>query len=76
MSYAEEVFPSSYLSWRYCITEKCQIALTPEFIEQRIGVLSTAQCEETQRFRARYGDAYWQTVLAWFRQAKAEADYA
>lgn len=68
----DELFPASYYSWRYCISEKCKIALTPNFIAQRIVVLSNAHCEETQRFRTLYGDTYWQTVLAWFRQAEAD----
>lgn len=70
--YAAEIFPSTYLSWRYCITEKCKIQLTPEFIGKRISVLANANCEETRRFRSFYGDTYWQTVLGWFRQAQSE----
>lgn len=27
MSDTDELFPTSYYSWRYCISEKCKIAL-------------------------------------------------
>ena len=62
MCYATELVPGSYQSWRYCITEKCRIALTADFIEQRIAVLNQPGCEEMQRFRSLYGDTHWQAV--------------
>lgn len=71
--YAEEVIPSDYASWRYCIEVKCGLALTPDYVQARIAVLSDRDCEETQRFARLYGDAHRQQVLAWFRRAAAEA---
>ena len=55
--YAEELIPSDYASWRYCIEVKCGLALTPGFLVARIAVLSDPGHEETQRFARLYGDA-------------------
>jgi hypothetical protein len=67
-----ELIPSSYPSWRYCITVECRIPLTAEFVAQRIDVLGQFNSEETLRFRRIYGDEHWQNVLAWFRQSQQE----
>ena len=71
--YAAELIPSNYTSWRYCIEVKCSLALTPDFLRARIAVLSDSGQEETQRFARLYSDAHLNRVLAWFRQAAAEA---
>jgi hypothetical protein len=70
--HAAEIFPSDYTSWRYCIETKCGLALSPEFLSNRIGVLGDPHREETQRFVKLYGEPYHQQVLAWFQQAAAE----
>jgi len=70
--YAEEVIPSDYASWRYCIEEKCGLALTPEFIRSRIAVLGDPRHDETRRFVMLYGKSYHQQVLAWFERAANE----
>ena len=67
--YADEMFPSDYASWRYCIETKCGIPLTRDFIQARIAIFSDAGQEETRRFAKQYGDGYREQVLAWFRQA-------
>jgi hypothetical protein len=71
--YAAELIPSNYASWRYCIEIKCGLALTPAFLGARIAVLSDPGKEETQRFARLYGEAHLNRVLAWYRQAAAEA---
>ncbi len=71
--YAEELFPGDYTSWRYCIEVKCGLALTPEFLQARIAILGDPRHEESQRFASLYGEPYREQVLAWFRQAAAEA---
>lgn len=70
--YADELIPSSYASWRYCITEKCRTPLSPEYITARVRVLEDSACEETQRFVDCYGEAHRQRVLAWFQRAATE----
>lgn len=67
--YADEIFPSDYASWRYCIEAKCGIPLTQDFIQARIAVLSDVGQEETRRFSKLYGNDYREQVLGWFRQA-------
>ena len=69
--YEEELFPQSYESWRYCIEHKCGLRLTPDYIQQRIGILTDPRQEETQRFARTYGNAYLAQVVAWFERAAA-----
>jgi hypothetical protein len=64
--------PDSYPAWRHCITVECRIPLTQTFIEQRLAIWQNPSLEETQRFRRCYGDDYWQRVIHWFQQARAE----
>jgi len=71
--YAQEVIPSDYASWRYCIEEKCGQALSPDFVRERIAVLGDPRHDETQRFVMLYGKPYHQQVLAWFERAAKEA---
>lgn len=70
--YADELFPSDYSSWRYCIEVKCGLALTNEFLAARIRVLSDPLQEETRRFTKLYGERYHAQVLSWMQQAAAE----
>lgn len=70
--YEEELFPQSYESWRYCIEHKCGLRLTRDYLQQRIGVLTDPQQEETLRFTRTYGNAYLAQVVAWFERAAAE----
>jgi hypothetical protein len=70
--YAEELFPSNYASWRYCIELKCNQRLTPEFVQTRIAVLSDPQHEESRRFIKLYGEPWREQVLVWFQQAATE----
>jgi len=63
------VIPATYAQWHRCITVDCNIALTSEYIAQRLRVLRDDSLEETVRFRRLYGDPHWQAVCAWFEQA-------
>ncbi|MEM9622153.1 MAG: hypothetical protein AAF993_10920 [Pseudomonadota bacterium] len=65
-------FPDNYEQWHHCITVECGIALTPEFIAQRLFVWRDEQSQETLRFRKLYGDEYWQAVIGWFERAERE----
>jgi hypothetical protein len=72
--YADELFPSDYASWRYCIEVKCGLALTPGFLQARIAILGDPRNEESRRFAELYGKPYHEQVLAWFQRAADEAD--
>ena len=65
-------FPETYEQWTHCITVECGIALTPEFVHQRLAVWRNTSSEETSRFRRLYGDDYWQTVIGWFERAEQD----
>ncbi|MEM6486153.1 MAG: hypothetical protein AAF662_14360 [Pseudomonadota bacterium] len=65
-------FPQNYAEWQHCITVECKIPLTAEFVEARLKVWKDESCEETRRFRKRYGDDYWRSVIGWFEQAAGE----
>jgi hypothetical protein len=64
--------PAHYDDWKNCITVKCQIALTPHYIEERIKILSNLGHVETRKFRELYGESHHQAVLNWFRKAARE----
>ncbi|WP_115717001.1 hypothetical protein [Gallaecimonas mangrovi] len=66
------LIPENYQQWRHCITVECGITLTPAYLAERLTVWRSANCEETLRFRRRYGDNHWRSVLAWFEQAQKE----
>jgi len=63
------MIPSTYDQWRHCITVECRLALTREYVAERLAVWNDAECEETRRFRKLYGDAHWRRVSDWFQQA-------
>ncbi|PVV22088.1 MAG: hypothetical protein B6D79_13380 [gamma proteobacterium symbiont of Ctena orbiculata] len=71
--YADEMFPSDYESWRYCIEGKCGQSLTPEFLQARIAILGDPHHEESRRFACLYGEPWREQVLAWFQRAADEA---
>lgn len=71
--FADELFPGSYKSWRYCIEVKCGVPLTPEFIQERVSVLSDPNHQESRRFSELYGETYRNQVLSWFRYAANES---
>ena len=60
------MIPETYAQWHRCITVDCGIALTPDFIAQRLAALADTQSQENVRFRRLYGDAHWQRVRTWF----------
>jgi hypothetical protein len=69
--YADEIIPTSYASWRYCIEVKCGLPLTRDFVQGRIRVLADGGAEETRRFAKTYGQGHLERVMGWFRQAAA-----
>jgi hypothetical protein len=72
----DDLMPTSYASWRRCITVKCAIPLTADYAARRLRELGAESGEETRRFRALYGDAHWRAVLGWFERARQESERA
>lgn len=61
--------PLTYAQWRECITMKCRIQLTREYLEGRIDSLSDSDSDESRSFRRLYGEAHFQAVRRWFQKA-------
>ncbi|MEO1335076.1 MAG: hypothetical protein AAFV29_05515, partial [Myxococcota bacterium] len=57
---------------KHCITVKCKIPLTGDYVEKRIEALCDTQDRTTARFIALYGDDYRLRVIRWFEQARTE----
>ena len=68
----QQLIPSNYAEWKYCITVECGIPLTINYIEQRLMELKNIQSTYTQRFIKIYGKQYLENVITWFKQAKKE----
>jgi hypothetical protein len=66
----EGPIPQNYEEWHHCITVECGLALTPEFIDERIASMEDAKDFKTKQFVELYGPQHHQQVLAWFHQAK------
>lgn len=64
--------PSNYDDWKHCISVKCGIPMTPDFIEGRIRALRDPEDYHTQKFRDFWGQAHLDQVLGWFESAKKE----
>jgi len=64
--------PKNYREWHHCITARCGLALTADFIRERLAVWRDEKAFETERFRQLYGDTHWQSVIGWFEQAARE----
>ena len=65
-------FPENFEERKYCITVECGIALSVSVITQRLSVWKNENHEETRRFRQRFGDNYWRSVIAWCSHAERE----
>lgn len=65
--------PASYHQWRECITVRCGIPLTADYIEGRLQELRDTAHPRTIEFAHKYGEAYTQQIIRWFEQAAREA---
>ena len=66
----EFTIPTTYEEWRYCITVKCRLELTPDFIDARVASLGDGASPDTARFVELYGDDYRRLVLEWLERAR------
>lgn len=67
---------TNYGEWKHCITVKCHIPLTADFVESRIAALSDQKQAATARFVELYGDAHRVRTIGWFEKARRELDGA
>lgn len=63
------VVPQTYEEWEHCITVKCGIPLTAEFVAKRIAALEDDSDHSTRKFIDYWGEAHHARTLDWFRQA-------
>ena len=64
--------PRTYDEWKYCITVKCGIALTQDYINERLRALSTMNDHATAKFVQMWGAEHHQKTVSWFEQASSE----
>ncbi|MEM6388535.1 MAG: hypothetical protein AAF825_01715 [Pseudomonadota bacterium] len=64
--------PESYEDWKHCITVKCDIPLTAQYIDDRIAALTDDSDFNTQRFIERWGAKHHARTVEWFKRAKEE----
>ena len=70
----DDIFPKHYDAWKVCITKKCKIPLTRDFIEERIRDLSDETSASYKTFVQKYGPHWTQTVRSYFKQALSDPD--
>lgn len=63
--------PKNYEEWEDCITVKCGIPLTPDYIAGRITSLEDRGDFHTEKFIACWGAAHHARTLGWFREAQS-----
>ena len=64
--------PRTYDEWKYCITVKCGIALTQDYINERLRALSTTNDHATAKFVEMWGSEHYQKTVSQFEQAASE----
>ncbi|MBL9007583.1 MAG: hypothetical protein JNJ46_25225 [Myxococcales bacterium] len=64
--------PLTYAQWRECITVKCRIKLSRNYLEDRLCSLEESESNENRNFRRLYGEAHFQAVRRWFQKALEE----
>ena len=69
---SDEIFPRYYESWRHCITVKCGIELSEDFIKERLNQLTSPESEERATFIKKYGEHWTNTVIGYFKRAQGE----
>lgn len=62
----------SYAEWRHCITHRCGIPLTADYVDARIAALADPRDHGTQRFLQVWGAPCLEQVRRWFEQARRE----
>ena len=69
----ENIIPTTYAEWRYCIEKKCGLALTPDYIAARLAALRDERDTHTGEFHRLYGEPHLRATIGWFERAHAEA---
>lgn len=62
----------TYDDWKHCITDICDVPLTPDFIATRLTELRDTRHYNTRKFVGSWGEEHRKQVVAWFEQAERE----
>ena len=62
------MIPQNFNEWYKCITEKCKIDLTKEFVLKRIEILENENSAEHKKIIECYGDEHLENILFWYKQ--------
>lgn len=66
------MIPVNYIEWKNCITNKCEINLTADFVSTRLSALSNSNTKESLNFKKLYGEQHYINILLWLNQAQNE----
>jgi hypothetical protein len=66
------VIPESYEQWLDCITIRCGINLTDNYIQSRLTELRDAEHPKTVEFATKYGNQHLKQVIRWFERVGSE----
>ncbi|MEO0465265.1 MAG: hypothetical protein AAF216_01885 [Pseudomonadota bacterium] len=68
------IVPQTYEDWQHCITVKCGIPLTADFVAARINELEDPGNYRTKKFIDAWGNDHHAKTLDWFRQAATQIE--
>ncbi|MEM6940734.1 MAG: hypothetical protein AAF943_02655 [Pseudomonadota bacterium] len=63
------IVPTTFEEWKHCITVRCDIPLTQDYVSERLTALNDLSDYHTQKFIDRWGDAHHAQTVAWFEKA-------
>ena len=66
------IVPCSYQEWKECITVKCGIPLSLDYVQSRIKALDDETDYHTRRFVEQWGQNQLDKTKSWFRKAEQE----
>ena len=66
------IAPTDYEEWKHCITVKCKISLTDEYVQHRIKALCNHKDKHTKQFIDLYGTDHHALTLSWFKKVANE----
>lgn len=67
MTYTD-IIPHNFQDWKHCITVKCGIELTPDFVIQRLANMENKESAANRDFIKLYGEEHFNQVREWFQQ--------
>lgn len=65
------MIPKNYEEWIDCITNKCKINISEQFITERLKVYTQTNNSETIRFKKLYSETHLNNLISWLEIAKS-----